>query len=215
MKTTEEWIWELEGDSFDKKVENAPTPLRKIHQSSRVLESLLQMTDIIANPDSAKFGYPVPTRIHAVIYMLAKIFEDKALARQIEIQVWGPSDNTPRLYKSFIVVPLVILDNAVKHSKSPSTIYVNVNDRPCGGVSVKISSEGRIIDEKDRQLIFKKAVRGTNVKARGSGLGLFIAQEVSRVNGFEITYDPEPFETRPSFGYNKFSFVIPGDTPPK
>jgi len=209
LKTSEEWISEHSGDSVDEQVENCPERLRRIYQSCRVLESLLLMTDILANPAVAKYGKPRPTSIHGVLFLLQKIHEDKARSQKKSIRLVGHSINSVRLYSSFIVVPHVLIDNAIKHSDRGSVIRVSVHDHSNGKVTVDVSSYGLLVPEEEEQNIFSRAVRGTNAQVKGSGLGLYIAQSVAGVNGFAINYRPKNHGLLGEKGENHFLFTVP------
>lgn len=208
LRTTENWIWSQSGQDLDEKLENGPEELRTIYHSCRILESLLQMTDIIANPAAATFGAPGATPIHKVLLLLTRVFEARAAARSITITPRGSSYNRPRTYRSFIIVPLVLLDNAIKHSDPGTEIFVSMSDRLQGAVWVEISSYGPVIPKNERTSVFQRGVRGSNVIAAGSGLGLFVAQAVAEANGFTISYEARP--SAPNRGINALSFTVTG-----
>lgn len=212
LGTTEEWIFEHNGYNIDDKLENCPNRLRTIYHSCRILESLFQMTDIVANPAAATFGAPSPVAVHGVMFMLNKIFEAKAAKLGISIKLSGNSYNRPRAYKSFIIVPFVLMDNAVKYARRNSQITISVSDDRNRGVEVEVSSHGELVPSHQRKFIFDRGFRGNNAKTKGSGLGLFIAQEVARANGFSIQYQGNPSSGSITEGTNRFSFSVDGIT---
>ncbi len=213
LRTSEKWVWNHAGDTLDEKVNNSPESLQTIHKSCQLLATLLQMTDIIANPDAARFGKPRPITVSNAIYLIIKLHEAKARKRKNEIQLIGRSQNRVCLYNSFIVVPLTLLDNAIKHSASNSNIQVTLKDLPDGRIDVKISSVGYLIPEVDRMAVFERGVRGSNSKVPGTGLGLFIAQVVAKANGFSIGYEGRPSKGRDDYGFNCFKFTLPTSAP--
>ena len=76
------------------------------------------------------------------------------------------------------------------------------------------TSYGYLVPEIERERIFQRGFRGSNVKAKGSGLGLYIAQLVAKANGFEITYKVKPTGILGNNkGYNHFMFTIPISAP--
>ena len=208
MKTSEEWISEQSGSSIDEQFQHSPEHLRKIYQSCRVLESLLLITDILANPEVAKFGKRRLISIYDVLFLLTKIHEDKAQRSNRTIKLRGNSQKSAWLYSSFIVIPHVLIDNAIKHSVPSSEIYVRVSDLH-GGILVVISSFGQLIPEEERDKIFQRGVRGSNVKVKGSGLGLFIANIVAKANGLEIQYRAKKHVLHKNKGTNQFLFTVP------
>jgi signal transduction histidine kinase len=128
LHTAENAISLQVGGSFDEKIESAPEYLRTIYHACRVLESLLQFTDIVANPESAFFGNAIRRRLHALLKLLVRVFEAKAAERDITILLRGSSYNQPLVLSSFIVIPVVLIDNAIKHSDNGSQVVVNVQD---------------------------------------------------------------------------------------
>ncbi len=211
LQTAESWIWMQDGDTLDLKVERSPPQLRTIYQSCRIVETLLQLTDIIANPAAATFGQPRPVPVYKTLDMLQKIYESRAAKRSISIELAGRSYNEPKIYSSFLVVPLVLLDNAIKYGDKNSRIIVSIKDVSPAGVDVDISSQGDLVQIDERQLIFQRGFRGRNaVNADGSGLGLYVAQQVARANAFTIGYTGEPFLNPPHKGFNHFRFMVRG-----
>lgn len=209
MKTSEEWISEQPGSSIDEQLQHSPENLRKIYQSCRVLESLLLITDILANPEVAKFGQRRLISIRSVLFLLTKIHEDKAQRSNRTIKLRGNSEKSARLYSSFIVIPHVLIDNAIKHSDPGSKIHIWVNDMPNGEIRVDISSVGRLIPKEEQNKIFRRGTRGSNVKVKGSGLGLFIAKIVAEANGLEVQYQVSKHILRKNKGINHFLFTVP------
>jgi hypothetical protein len=213
LRTSEEWVCEQTGASVDEQFENSPERLRRIYQSCRVLESLLLVTDILANPEVAKYGKPRRTSIHAVLYLLSKIHEDKAQSQRKSIRLVGRSTNSVRLYSSFIVVPHVLIDNAIKHSDPNELIRLSVHDHSDAKVSVDICSYGLLVPEGEEESIFSRGVRGSNAEAKGSGLGLYIAQTVAKANAFIIHYRPTNRGLLGQKGENHFLFTVPASAP--
>jgi hypothetical protein len=209
LNTAELWVWEQPGESIDEKVQGSPDALRKIYQSCRLLVSLLQLTDILANPEVASFGEPRMQRIHGILVLLTRVHEDKATRRGITFRLKGHTYTQVPLYSSFIVLPHVLLDNAIKHSDPNTEIHIAIEDLPRGVLQVDISSCGDLIPVNERLRIFEPHVRGTNVKATGSGLGLYIARLVAKANGCVLTYRPEPYKGSETRGFNHFTFMIP------
>ena len=213
LKTAESWIWQQSGRSLGEKVENAPEPLRKIHKSAGLLSTLLQYTDVIANPESATFGQPQAIPVVDAIFFLMKIFADRAAERGIVFRLRGRADNKPELHHSFIIVPFALLDNAIKHSVCNTQITIEVSDTPDCGVEVDISSQGRLVPDTETERIFSRGYRGSNALAKGSGLGLHVAQTIAKANGFWIVYRPQVLTFSPGQGHNHFIFRMPPRAP--
>ena len=111
------------------------------------------------------------------------------------------------------IIPLVLIDNAIKYSLPDQDITVTVNDS-YGTVSVQVESYSLQINEKDSKKIFKKNFRANNavhVATEGSGLGLYLADVVANANGFKINHTETGSSSRKNdltYVNNIFSFYI-------
>lgn len=79
-----------------------------------------------------------------------------------------------------------LLQNALKYSPPGEEIQVNllkVNNT----AQMSVLDRGQGIAAKDRELIFMKYFRSKGQTASGSGLGLYIAREIARQNGGDLT----------------------------
>jgi signal transduction histidine kinase len=94
-----------------------------------------------------------------------------------------------------------LVDNAVKFSPSGGTVTV-VARRTSDGVEFRVEDEGVGIPQSEQEWIFRKFYRGGDA-APGTGLGLFIAQELVLAMGGRISVDSA--EGRGS----RFSFELP------
>ena len=210
LKTSEQFISEQEGESISEKIDNSPELIQTIYHSCEILESLLQITDILTNPAVVQFGNPRPVRVHRALLKLLRIQENRAEIGGKKMALKGESHSSVRLYNSFILIPHIMIDNAIKHSDPRSEIRITIRDWADGSVSVKFSSFGRLVPENEQLRIFERGVRGSNARREGSGLGLYIAQIVAKANGFTISYKAN---TRGILGQqrgdNQFTFTIP------
>ena len=86
-----------------------------------------------------------------------------------------------------------LLDNAVKYSKAPSTIYLQLsvtND----GFNLHVKDEGIGISRSHIKKIFKKFYRvedSLSAKTKGHGLGLSIVQGLMELNKGTVTVKSE------------------------
>ena len=80
-----------------------------------------------------------------------------------------------------------LLDNAVKYSPADQVrILVRLERDPEGRVAVRVTDHGVGIAATDLKRIFRRFYRvpsGVSVRAKGSGLGLFIVRTVARKHG--------------------------------
>jgi signal transduction histidine kinase len=95
-----------------------------------------------------------------------------------------------------------LLSNAVKYSPAGGTVTVAAR-RAGDAVEMSVSDEGAGIPLSERERIFTKFYKAGDGQARGTGLGLFIAQGLVREMGGHMWVDSE--EGRGS----RFAFELP------
>jgi signal transduction histidine kinase len=79
-----------------------------------------------------------------------------------------------------------LLDNAVKYSPNDVQVAVRLETLDNGRLAVRVSDQGVGISPTELKRIFKRFYRvptGVAVRAKGSGLGLFIVRSVARKHG--------------------------------
>jgi len=82
-----------------------------------------------------------------------------------------------------------LVDNAVKYSDAGHEVWIGVERRPDGGLSVVCTDEGLGISEADQANLFTPLFRSTNEAALmrpGTGLGLGIVREIMQRHGGSI-----------------------------
>ena len=81
-----------------------------------------------------------------------------------------------------------LLDNAVKFSPDGGTVTVVARRNSAATVEVAVADEGVGIPQAENERIFRKFYRGGET-ASGTGLGLFIAQELVSAMGGRISVE--------------------------
>jgi len=94
-----------------------------------------------------------------------------------------------------------LLDNAIKHAPSGSTIVVAAV-ASAGGTQLSVTDSGPGIPPESRDLVFNRfyrtsSARSTDISAHGSGagLGLAIAREIVELHGGTLTLQHESYDT--------------------
>ncbi|MFP4022464.1 MAG: sensor histidine kinase [Candidatus Paceibacterota bacterium] len=86
-----------------------------------------------------------------------------------------------------------ILENAVKYTEEDGHIEIKMYTKN-DNVVIEVADDGIGIPEKFQNKIFTKFNRGENavkVKTEGSGLGLFVAKEITERHGGKISFESE------------------------
>jgi two-component system sensor histidine kinase KdpD len=83
-----------------------------------------------------------------------------------------------------------LLENAVKYSCPHADILVSLTAEP-DSVAVRVWNSGSSVPPEEREHIFERFHRGTNVQhmAPGSGLGLYIARKIARAHRGTLAID--------------------------
>jgi two-component system, OmpR family, sensor histidine kinase KdpD len=86
-----------------------------------------------------------------------------------------------------------LIDNGLKYSPPDSPVLLRADLR-ADRVVIRVIDEGPGVPERDRERIFDKFFRRSNVrdKVPGSGLGLHIAREIARTHGGELWVEAGP-----------------------
>lgn len=209
LHNCEKLIQSSPGADLTEKIENADTELRNLFQSISLLREQLDLTDVIANPDSITYGRRHRSLLSGLFFKMIKLFEGRASKRGIRIQFHADSDTYFDVYNSFQLVPLILLDNAIKYSYSNKIIYVNIG-RAGSFVEIAVSSFGDVVPVIFRDRIFDRFVRGPEAHkqaAEGMGLGLFIARQIVNAHGFSLDYRSVEDDAHPA--NNDFVLRIP------
>ncbi|MEK7464359.1 MAG: ATP-binding protein [Patescibacteria group bacterium] len=90
---------------------------------------------------------------------------------------------------------LNILDNAIRYNSRGGSVTVSLEESSASSVKITISDTGVGIPESDMPKLFDKFFRGQNVvqlEPNGSGLGLYITQNIIKKHGGEISIESNP-----------------------
>lgn len=214
LRAAEQYIQQQPGSTYDERFDALPPSAKSIVAAAQILNARLPLMPLLTNPDAAKYGQRHPTPVYRVIDRLVRTMRPLADKGRVDLVLHGNSFKQPLAYHSFESIPLILIDNAIKYSREDQRVDVDVNDR-ARGVEVTVRSFSPCIDEADRARIFERGFRGataTRLVARGSGLGLYLAQLVAQANGFAITHNSDPPSVSVGgipYCLNAFAFNIP------
>lgn len=107
-------------------------------------------------------------------FKMKRVYQERASARSISINVQGVRAIIKGSQKSFPLVPAVLLENAIKYGSNQETIFVDIN---ANGPRAELVVENRTAHSIDPERCFERGVRCAN-GIEGGGFGLFLAREV-------------------------------------
>jgi hypothetical protein len=207
-------IQRFPGQSDDEKIESAPEEIKALYKSVLLLGRRLEMSNIIANPESAGFGQKRPTPIYKIFDLICQLFKEVAhLDGGKHVIICGSSHKIVSVYNSFETLALALIDNAVKYCEKKGTVNILVNDVQ-GGVRVSVENPGPLVPYEYHKNIFDKGFRTPSAKdmqSSGRGFGLYIASIIAKVHGFILEYVPLKTGDASSSdkGINAFRFIVP------
>lgn len=168
---------------------------RALVKTASLLVDTFDLLEIYLNPKAAAFGQPRTVEIYKLLDKLAKI---AGLARRQEqrptVRLQGNTRRAFDVYESFKLIPLTLIDNAQKYSRTGCQVVVQV-DEAAQALLVAVISEGALLSADEQAQIFKRGFRGhaaITMHPSGMGLGLYVAQTVAHAHGSTISVASAP-----------------------
>lgn len=151
-----------------------------IYCASRDISAALSMYEIAIDPRRASDDV-VPTNIHKSFYRQKQINLEKLDKKRLNVQIENTSVSK-NLTQSFSLVPIILLNNAIKYAEINSAIYIKFVDT---GNTFKIicTNTGPIVRKDELKVVFLKNQRGSNRSGvSGHGIGLWLASLILHAN---------------------------------
>lgn len=116
-------------------------------------------------------------------FKMKRVYQERAAARSISINVQGVRAIIRGSQKSFPLVPAVLLENAIKYGTPQEPIFVGISAK---GSRAELVVENKSIHPIDPRRCFDRGVRFAS-GVEGGGFGLFLAKEVAAAHNGLIT----------------------------
>lgn len=169
-----------------------------VEKLNEVTEKLIELVDDILNViriEEGKYGFTFrPTDVALMIRLV--IEPNRIIATGKGVEMVEDIENVallPADEEKLAVAFENILNNAVKYTPPKGRILISLAEKDKKAV-LEIGDTGIGIPEKDKARIFSKFFRGKNAfqkEAEGTGLGLYIARNIIRAHGGDITFVSE------------------------
>lgn len=144
---------------------------------------------------------PVDELKEKIIYQLVdkvcRSFKPRAYERSIHITLNGQSHKTSIVPDHIILVPYVVVENAIKYAPDNSEINVFVYETDLEIITT-VESFGPRLSKSDYEHIFKRGFRGSNARQKniqGSGIGLFLAKKIITSIDGNIGFEQENIDS--------------------
>lgn len=182
------------GQSFSEKLEGSSSEIKSLYQATNMLVDSFKLTSIYFNPDSATYGSITNCEIYKLFDKVqAIIFNSEGKKYNKRFRLKGKYYGSISVYESFQIIPLCLIQNAVKYSKT-TDIEINFEETK-DGVDISIVSEGPYLEKNELIDIFDKGVRGKyahRLHHDGLGIGLYVAKKIAEAHNAEITAASSP-----------------------
>ncbi len=161
--------------------------IKTIYVCSSMINARFALLNYEKNPIALKQGSAFDCNIYKKFDKTKKIFSNY-LGRKVPIILIGTSYRCTKAYSSFDMVPLLLIDNAVKYSYHECSVEIRFE---CfeNTLKVDVSSFSPYCSQNDIDHIFEKGYRGKNAirVSDGSGIGLFFVKMVCDLHNIEIS----------------------------
>jgi light-regulated signal transduction histidine kinase (bacteriophytochrome) len=168
--------------------ENSSENLKSLYKTSIMLMDSLDTAALYVNPESAAFGRKRSTDLYSMIHKISLVLShSKSNKNRVNVTFMGRVQNQHKVYESFKVIPLSLIQNAIKYRKCRD-IEVVFDERG-DKLDFSVVSYGDLITNEEIELIFIRGYRtkkAQHMKVEGTGLGLYALKIVADVHDFEV-----------------------------
>src|SRR3989344_2571259 len=160
-------------------------------------ERMIKLVNDLLNAariEEGRFGYDFSeVDLKALLGSIAESFASLAEARKVSLKFEKLPETLPKIYADPEKLNLALsnlLDNAIKYTSAGGSVTLRLK-RKGDWAEISVAETGVGIPETDKRRVFSKFFRASNVirmETSGTGLGLFIAQNIIRRHGGAIKF---------------------------
>jgi hypothetical protein len=100
-------------------LDNSPENLKSLYKISVMLMDSLDTAALYVNPESAAFGKKRYTDLYSLTHKITRVLSHaKSNKKRVKINIMGRVNNKHRVYESFEVIPLSLIQNAIRYRKA-------------------------------------------------------------------------------------------------
>ncbi|KJG19468.1 hypothetical protein UB37_18115 [Photobacterium iliopiscarium] len=176
--------------------ENASDDLKSLYKTSVMLLDSLDTTALYFNPESAKFGRKKLTDIYGMVHKIKQVLSHSVANKsRANVVIRGRVENKHKVYESFKIIPLSLMQNAMKYKRSGDVeiVFEEIGDR----LKMKVNSLGHEIPQTEINNLFIRGFRTKKARemaVEGSGLGLYVLKIVADAHDFDVTVTSSPIQ---------------------
>ena len=167
---------------------------RQADRLNAIIEDLLLLSRVQQEAERAEIALD-QSSLKECIAAAVELCAPKAQAKDIELEIQCPSDLKARINAPLIEQAVVnLVDNAVKHSDSGSTVHVQAQTTD-EGLVIHVVDHGCGISYEHQPRLFERFYRVDKARSRslgGTGLGLAIVNHIAQAHGGRVSLESEP-----------------------
>lgn len=152
--------------------------------------------------------------IHRVLMNVFYLFFGEFLSNKVRAVVDKMSLQAKFDYDSIHVCIYYLVENAAKYVRSNSDLRVSATLNNYGFVDIRFSMESLFIEPNETERIFEEGYSGlsaTDLELSGSGIGLYLARAMARLNGGTLTVIPGRQLGGSRYARNAFVLSLPAN----
>jgi light-regulated signal transduction histidine kinase (bacteriophytochrome) len=162
--------------------------IRSIFVSSSMIASRFLLYDYEKNPEVLSQGTIFPCVVYNKFYKIKKILKNYK-RKNVIINIYGNSYAQIMAYPSFEMIPLLIIENAVKYTYgTTNSVDITFREEPENELIITVDSYSPYCSEQESTLIFTKGFRSKNAQrtSDGSGIGLYFVKMLCDLHNIEV-----------------------------
>lgn len=185
----------------EKELKSASSPaLLTIKSAAELMRNNFDILEALSNIEGMRaLPLDADINLYDLVYKTKKVLEERASAKGMQILLTGVRAMIPGSQKSFPIVPAVLIENAIKYGSAGSPVAVSVK---AANNSATLAVENESKHPIDAVRCFERGTRYAGSAVEGGGFGLFLAKEIVRAHGGEIS-------CHPSAGRVQFTVELP------
>jgi len=161
--------------------------LAGVNRGTHVVQQLLTLSRMVPE---ANINEPVCMNLGKEAADIAAQLAPEAIAKNIDLELITPN-NPPNILGNITAIGILIrnlVDNAIRYSPEKSKIIIKIEKNKTH-VTLRVIDNGPGIPEDLRKRVFERFFRIIGNQATGSGLGLGIVQQISKLHNAEIALE--------------------------
>ncbi len=167
--------------------------IRTVYVCSSMIASRFSLYDYEKSPQALTQGKAYICNVYGKFDKVRRILKGY-MRKSTIISINSGSFAHITAYPSFEMVPLLLLENAVKYSYGHGDeVTINFYEKPNNKLVVTISSYSPYCSKEELTQIYEKGFRGGNAKkvSDGSGIGLYFVKTLCDLHNIEISAESD------------------------